>query len=308
MARPMRRHMFNALALLAVSLVTVGAQQPGEGTAPSTKGMVLKGKAPVSNDILKVKLPRPQEADLPNGVHLMVLEDHRLPQIAFQIIIPGAGGYYDDPSTIGLANYTAQLMREGTETRNSQQISQELERMAAFVNVGASVSGPNATVSGSAHDGELRSPVRAHRGDPARAVVPGRRMGSVEDAVESRPDPAASQPGLPRQRAVLTGDLRRPSRRTRVGHAGHARRHHARGDRRPSTARTTFPITPRSRSPATSRWPKPGKPWKPGSAAGRSAARRSRRSPIPRRSGPARSTWWRGPIPCRRRCSWERSR
>ena len=41
-------------------------------------------------------------------------------------------------------------MREGTETRNSQQISQELERMAAFVNVGASVSGPNATVSGSA--------------------------------------------------------------------------------------------------------------------------------------------------------------
>ena len=114
MARPMRRHMFNALALLAVSLVTVGAQQPGEGTAPSTKGMVLKGKAPVSNDILRVKLPRPQEADLPNGVHLMVLEDHRLPQIAFQIIIPGAGGYYDDPSMIGLANYAAQLMREGT--------------------------------------------------------------------------------------------------------------------------------------------------------------------------------------------------
>jgi len=150
MARPMRRHMFNALALLAVSLVTVGAQQPGEGTAPSTKGMVLKGKAPVSNDILRVKLPRPQEADLPNGVHLMVLEDHRLPQIAFQIIVPGAGGYYDEPSTIGLANYTAQLMREGTETRNSQQISQELERMAAFVNVGASVSGPNATVSGNA--------------------------------------------------------------------------------------------------------------------------------------------------------------
>jgi zinc protease len=150
MARPMRRHMFNALALLALSLVTVGAQQPGEGTTPSTKGMVLKGKAPVSNDILRVKLPRPQEADLPNGVHLMVLEDHRLPQIAFQIIIPGAGGYYDDPSMIGLANYTAQLMREGTETRNSQQISQELERMAAFVNVGASVSGPNATVSGNA--------------------------------------------------------------------------------------------------------------------------------------------------------------
>ena len=45
--------------------------------------------------VLKVKLPRPQEADLANGLHLIVLEDHRLPQITFQIIIPGAGGYYD---------------------------------------------------------------------------------------------------------------------------------------------------------------------------------------------------------------------
>ena len=124
----MRRHVFSALGLLAVSR-RHGWRAAGraKGTAPSTKGMVLKGKAPVSNDVLKVKLPKPQEADLPNGLHLMVLEDHRLPQIAFQIIIPGAGGYYDDPATIGLANYTAQLMREGTETRNSQQISQELE-------------------------------------------------------------------------------------------------------------------------------------------------------------------------------------
>ncbi len=79
-------------------IAPLGAQQAGEGQAPSTAGMVLKGKAPVSNDVLKVKLPKPQEADLPNGLHLMVLEDHRLPQIAFQIVIPGAGGYYDDPA------------------------------------------------------------------------------------------------------------------------------------------------------------------------------------------------------------------
>jgi zinc protease len=135
---------------LGLLIAPIAAQQAREGPAPSTKGMVLKGKAPVSNEVLKVKLPRPQEADLPNGLHLMVLEDHRLPQIAFQIIIPGAGGYFDDPAMAGLASYTAQMMREGTETSNSQQISQELERIAAFVNVGAGLSGPNATVSGSA--------------------------------------------------------------------------------------------------------------------------------------------------------------
>ena len=81
---------------------------------PSATQMVLKGKAPLSSEILKVKLPRPQEVDLPNGLHLMVLEDHRLPQITVTIIIPGAGGYYDPAEKVGLANYTASLMREGT--------------------------------------------------------------------------------------------------------------------------------------------------------------------------------------------------
>ena len=109
---------------------------------------MVKGKAPVSNDILKVKLPKPQEADLPNGLHLMVLEDRRLPRVAFQIIIPGAGGYFDPPAMIGLSGYTAQMMREGTKTKSSQQISQELETMSASVNVGGNVSGPFATVSG----------------------------------------------------------------------------------------------------------------------------------------------------------------
>ena len=71
------------------------AAQAGRSSRRRRAGLVLKGKAPVSNEILKVKLPRPQEADLPNGLHLMVLEDRRLPQITFQIIIPGAGGYYD---------------------------------------------------------------------------------------------------------------------------------------------------------------------------------------------------------------------
>ncbi len=125
------------------------AGRPG-AAALERRHWCVKGKAPVSNDILKVTLPKPQEADLPNGLHLMVLEDHRLPRVAFQIIIPGAGGYFDPPAMIGLSTYTAQMMREGTTTKTSQQISQELETMAATVTVGGSTSGPFATVSGGA--------------------------------------------------------------------------------------------------------------------------------------------------------------
>jgi len=136
----------------AIALTAAGgaaAQVPQAAPQPSTMQMVLKGKAPVSKDILKVKLPRASEADLDNGLHIMVLEDHRVPQVSFQLSIPGAGGYYDPADKIGLSSFVAAMMREGTATRSSEQISQALETMAANVGVGAGASSLNATVSGS---------------------------------------------------------------------------------------------------------------------------------------------------------------
>jgi zinc protease len=138
-----------ALALLtAVSLAQVTTQSPAGQASPS-KGVVLKGKAPVSSEILKVKLPRPSEADLANGIHLMVLEDHRMPQVMMQIIINGAGGYYDPADAPGLAGFTAANMMEGTATRTAQQIAQEQETMAASVGVSAGGAGEYATVGAS---------------------------------------------------------------------------------------------------------------------------------------------------------------
>jgi len=134
--------------LLVALLASAPPQAPAAPSQPSTTQMVLKGKAPVSNEVLKVKLPRPKEADLSNGLHVMVLEDHRLPQITFTIIIPGAGGYFDPPDKIGLASYTASLMREGTKTRTSPQISEALETMAASLIVSSSFSGTTASIGG----------------------------------------------------------------------------------------------------------------------------------------------------------------
>jgi zinc protease len=139
-----------ALATTLAVAPVLGQMPPGPQGPPSTAGMVIKGKAPVSNDVLKVKLPRPQEATLANGLRLMVLEDHKLPRVSFQILIPGAGGYHDPAPMVGLSSYTAQMMREGTATRSSQQISQELETMAANVNVGSGTSATTAAVSGGA--------------------------------------------------------------------------------------------------------------------------------------------------------------
>ena len=136
------------VALGALPLVRAAAQAP-PGQASPTKGVVVKGKAPVSNEILKVKLPRPQEADLPNGVHMMVIEDHRAPQVSVQMIIQGAGGLFDPADAPGLAVFTAAMMSEGTAARTSQQIAQELEAMASSVSVNTGATSEFAVVMAS---------------------------------------------------------------------------------------------------------------------------------------------------------------
>ena len=138
---------------LGLSLVAVaGTSLPAfaQAAPPKSQTVVLKGKAPVSDAVLEVKLPKPKEGDLANGLHLIVLEDHRTPQVAFQIIIPGAGGYFDAPGSVGLASVTATMMREGTTTRSTTQIAEQLETMAAGLGVNAGMSSLDANVSGSA--------------------------------------------------------------------------------------------------------------------------------------------------------------
>jgi len=132
--------MRNAAIVAAVAAAATLTVVPlrGQQAPPPTAGMVIKGKAPVSNEILKVKLPKPQMATLANGLQLMVLEDHRLPRVSFQIIIPGAGGYYDPAPMIGLSSYTAQMMREGTKAKTSPQPSRRTRPAISSSPVGSS--------------------------------------------------------------------------------------------------------------------------------------------------------------------------
>ncbi len=142
------------LSAFSVALLTLQAPVLGQGAAappaPPPTAPKFKGKAPVSSDVIKVKLPRAQETQLSNGAYLMVLEDHRVPSVQFEIIMIGAGGYYNPPGMPGLADTTASLMDEGTTTKSSEQIAQALDTMAASVAVSANEGSQIATVTGSA--------------------------------------------------------------------------------------------------------------------------------------------------------------
>jgi zinc protease len=137
-----------AVATMCATLTAGGAllAQAASQSTPS-KAVVMKGKAPVSKEVLKISLPAPVEADLPNGAHLMVLEDRRAPQVTVQIYIPGAGGYFDPAGFSGLAGFTASQMREGTKQWTTTQLNEELETLAATVTVSAGISSPEAVMT-----------------------------------------------------------------------------------------------------------------------------------------------------------------
>jgi zinc protease len=170
-----RRPSVAVIAALSLAAVTASAQE-----SSPTRGVVRKGRVPISGEILKIKLPHVSEATLPSGLHLIVLEDRRLPQISFQLVIPGAGGYFDPADQPGLASFTASLLREGTASRKSNQISEQLELMAATLNFSAG-SSPEATITGSCLSDQairlidLAADVLLHPAFPEEEIAPFKR-------------------------------------------------------------------------------------------------------------------------------------
>lgn len=127
-------------ALLMWTTLCAAQQQGGtlESPAPeSLRRVQLKGKAPVNPNTLRVVLPRAQEAMLPNGLRVALLEDHKLPTFSLQLLLTGGG--LDDPANQhGLAMVTASLLREGTAQRTSRQIAEQLATLGGAFSAGAS--------------------------------------------------------------------------------------------------------------------------------------------------------------------------
>src|ERR1044071_6232799 len=129
-------------------LFTAGlsAQQP-QGAGADTKQLPSKvqrlNKAPVNNEILKVKLPQPGEVALPNGLTMLVLEQHRLPTVYYSLWIK-SGALSDPKDTPGLASFTAPLLRADTAKQNSPKIAPDLDELGATFNADASF-GANVT-------------------------------------------------------------------------------------------------------------------------------------------------------------------
>lgn len=63
---------------------------------------------------------------LPNGLVLLLSENHTIPSVSINAII-GAGSRFETDEKAGLGSLTGELLDEGTSTRTSQEIAQTIE-------------------------------------------------------------------------------------------------------------------------------------------------------------------------------------
>ena len=83
-----------------------------------------------------LNLPDHFETTLANGLGLVVVEDKRLPLTSFRLAFR-SGDANDPPELPGLSDMMTHLLTEGTATRSSRQIAEEVERLGATLTVGS---------------------------------------------------------------------------------------------------------------------------------------------------------------------------
>jgi zinc protease len=120
--------------LAFISAAGLCAAQDSDSQAKSFRGMVRLNRAPVSNEVLRVKLPRPVERRLSNGIDLLILESHRSPAVTLTISIPSS--HLRDPEgQPGLAEATASIIQLGAGSRNARQLAEALADIGATLNI-----------------------------------------------------------------------------------------------------------------------------------------------------------------------------
>jgi predicted Zn-dependent peptidase len=137
------------VGLILIALVSSLAFAQGGAPRPqtqTTKGAVIKGTAPVSKEVLKVKLPRAEEASLPNGLRVVLLRNTKVPTFNMQMVVL-SGGLSDKADYRGLASSTAALLREGTTKRSSKDIAEQTDALGATLFAGSGLSAMTSTVS-----------------------------------------------------------------------------------------------------------------------------------------------------------------
>jgi len=108
----------NALVVCSLFAVGVAVAQTGDGVKPPAGELV----------------PAYTRTVLPNGLVLLVLEQHEVPVVNFQLIFR-SGSIADPAGKEGLAEATLTMLRKGTTSRTAEQTAEELDTLGGTLDL-----------------------------------------------------------------------------------------------------------------------------------------------------------------------------
>jgi zinc protease len=117
MRTPRRRHARRAAALALLAPAALAAQTRPYPTEP-----------PPPAPLTPAQFPPFQQATLPNGLRLVVVESHDQPVLSLSLSMP-AGSAHDPAGREGLAAMVAGLLDKGAGQRTAEQIAADLTEL-----------------------------------------------------------------------------------------------------------------------------------------------------------------------------------
>ena len=103
-----------------------------------TDAKLDRSKEPAPGGPESLNLPPLQKAKLANGLKIVLAERHSAPVLNFTLMVDS--GYSADPANApGTASFEQRMLEEGTPTRDSLKIAEELESLSANFNAGANL-------------------------------------------------------------------------------------------------------------------------------------------------------------------------
>lgn len=100
--------------------------------------------APAASRLRPVQFPPFRDVALPNGMTLLLVENHEQPTLSVSLSFR-AGTAYDPPGKEGVAALVAELLTKGTPTRTADQIAAAIEGVGG--SIGASTGDDFLTIS-----------------------------------------------------------------------------------------------------------------------------------------------------------------
>ena len=135
----MKNKIISILAALIISL-PLAAQVKKAKTAkaaetPVVKEVLDRSIRPAGAEAPVIKIGDYQSFELPNGLKVFVVENHKIPRLAYSLVLD-----YDpifEGEMAGYSSFSGQLMRTGTTTRTKDQIDEAVDMIGANLNTSA---------------------------------------------------------------------------------------------------------------------------------------------------------------------------